>query len=370
MGLRVRGLAGLLLLALVSGGCGTAPAPMPRPTPTSTSVTQVDATPVATPAPSPRCPAPAAAASLGPEFDQEYFLRDESRTIAQALLDSLATIYAHPEAADPCQFFTERGWLEAVAFDPRLRAVDRGESMIEQRLVLQMANEGTYDLRDRPPVVPLDIVFDIPAGATTKDLPSGQTRTSTADQRDGFHADVTFDGHAWRVDRFGPIDEYYRDWLIMPTIPPPGPRCTGFVRDPDGARFDENDAHRRWCDADGQGRLIASNQVGLLTRYPCDQGRAAILRIGRPLGTTLNGLTPWDYVRDPAGEFLAEHWLTDRYDATATMPKDAAYTGWTNGNIELWISPTEFDRAIYVVRGDAIERWPRATETWGVIDCN
>lgn len=319
----------------------------------------------------PRCPPLPfdAAAELGPEFDQESFVRDESSSIAQGLLDGLAAIYAHPETADVCRIFTEQGWLEARASDARLGAVERGESLIEQRHVLRVAFEGSYDLRDRPPVVPLDIIYDIPAGATTKDLPSGDTQTSTTDQRAGFHVDITSDGHRWRIDRFGPVGEDYDDLLAMPTIPPVGPPCTRFIQDPEGAPFDDG-PERVWCDADGEGRTITRNQVVLLTRYPCDEGKAAILHIGRPLGTRLDPLVRWEYVRDPAGEFLAQSWVSERYDGHATMPKDAAYTGWTNGNIELWISPTELDRAVYVVRGDAVERWPRAAASWGVMDCN
>ena len=78
----------------------------------------------------------------------------------------------------------------------------------------------------------------------------------------------------------------------------------------------------------------------------------------------------WEYVRDPSREFLAQGWIREGFDADAELPADAAYTGWTNGNIEIWISPAELDRAIFIRRGRTIERWPRAAERWGVIDCN
>jgi len=282
---------------------------------------------------------------LEPVFDQEYFVRNESELIATDLLAGLAAIYAQPGTADVCRYFTEQGWREALAFDPRLRSVERGESIIAQDHVLRIAFEGTYDLRERPPVIPLDIVYDIPVGATTKDLASGETRTSASDARDGFHADVTFDGLRWRVDRLGPIADDYRQWIALPTIPPAAPPCTRFVRDPDGSPFDEN-GERPWCEVEGRGQAISRNQVVLWTRYPCDKGKAAILHIGRPLGTRLDLLVRWDYVRDPANEFLDQHWITERYDGDATMPE------------------------VYVVRGDGVERWPRAAEPWGVIDCN
>ena len=49
---------------------------------------------------------------------------------------------------------------------------------------------------------------------------------------------------------------------------------------------------------------------------------------------------------------------------------DAVYTGWTNGNVELLIAPGDREAAIYLRRGDLVERWPRAVDPWGVIDCN
>ncbi len=217
--------------------------------------------------------------------------------------------------------------------------------------------------------MPLDIVYDVPAGAQTMDLPSGQTRTSPSTSREGFHADFMFDGHRWRVDRMGPISPDNHMWLALPTTPRPGSPCTEFVHDPNGSPFDEN-ADRAWCDAAGRGRAISRDQLIIFTRYPCDTGHAAILRIGHPLGNGFDRLLRWEYVRDPADEFLEQQWVSERYDGDARLPEDAADTGWTNGNIDLWISPSELDRAIYPVRNGAVERWPRAAEGWGVIDCN
>jgi hypothetical protein len=319
----------------------------------------------------PRCaPVPVdAARPPGLGADQDIFVNDESHAIATGFLAGLAAIYADLETADVCRFFTGEGWTTALAFDPRLRAVDRGGSIIVQDHVLRIAFEGTYDLRDRPMIVPLDIVYDIPAGSTTTDLASGETETTMTDQRQGFHADFVFDGLRWRVDRLGPIGDEYREWTALPTIPPNRPPCTDFVRDPEGTAFDET-ADQPWCDENGRGESITRNQVVLLTRYPCDGGKAAILHIGRPLGTRLDRLVRWEYVRDPADEFFSQGWSTEPYDGAATLPDDATDTGWTNGNIDLWISPSENDGAVYVVRGESVERWPRTAESWGVIDCN
>jgi hypothetical protein len=230
--------------------------------------------------------------------------------------------------------------------------------------------EGVLDGLARLDDVPIDAIFDVPAGATMTDPASDEVvRTSTSHERVGFHIDFMFDGHRWRADHVAPIGADYRRWAVLPQSLPLGPRCTAFSRDVDDAVFDER-PDRQWCDADGRGRGIQEEQLVMLTRYPCDRGQAAILHIGRPLGAPTDPLVRWEYVRDPAGEFLALRWLTEPYAGDSTLPDDAAYTDWTNGNIELWISPSELDRAVYVVRGETIERWPRASEQWGVTDCN
>ena len=347
-----------------------------------TAITTADAAhgrpPTAAPASSPkaiaagttRCPPRPfdAAAPLGPEFDEDVFPGDESKTIATEFLAGLATIYSDP-SADVCQYFTEQGWTTALAHDPRLGAVARGESLVSKEHLLRVAFEGVYELRAQPPVVPLDIIFDVPAGAETKDVRSGETRTSDSTVREGFHADFLFDGHRWRVDRLGPVVEDYQAWTTLPSMPPPGPKCPKVAHDTKDSPFDE-DADRQWCDAAGRGRAIAPDQLVMLTRYPCHTGHAAILHIGRPLGTTLDQLLRREYVRDPANEFLEQQWVTERFDGSAKLPKDAADSGWTNGNVDLWISPSDLDRAVYLVRNGTVERWPRAADGWGVIDCN
>jgi hypothetical protein len=95
-----------------------------------------------------------------------------------------------------------------------------------------------------------------------------------------------------------------------------------------------------------------------------------VLTIGRPLGMPIDPLVRHEYVRDPVGEFRAQGWLTGPYVGDAVPPSDAAPTGWSNGNIEIWVSPSELDQAIYIKRGNAFERWPSAASQWGVTDCN
>ncbi|OGN87736.1 MAG: hypothetical protein A2X23_07850 [Chloroflexi bacterium GWC2_73_18] len=160
----------------------------------------------------------------------------------------------------------------------------------------------------------------------------------------------------------------YRRWLTLPTSVAAARPCDGLQSEA-GSLFDE-DVTGAWCDADGRGRAIASQELVLLTRYPCDEGHAAVLTIGRPLGMPIDPLLRWEYVRDPQGEFLAHGWIAEPWRGETTAPSDLLYTGWTNGNVELWISPSELDAAVYLRLGGARERWPRAVDPWGVIDCD
>lgn len=377
----------LLLGFLMDGGCVARPDPdpsiRPEPSPSSTAPSPTAAplrgTPVPpTPTPIPSLPPLVSACPprpfddavvLGPPFDGDIFVDDTSSKIAGQFLFGLATVYASPRASDPCELFTDRGLATAIAVDPRLRSALTGEASVTAELDLRLAYEGVYDLRVRPPTVPIDVVFDLPAGAATRDTATGEIETSDRLERVGLHLVFQYDGHHWRVDEAGPIGPEVADVAALPEPVPPGPPCTGFRHDPIGTRFDEND-DRRWCDDGGAGREIASpSQVALLTRYPCG-AHSAVLTIGRPLGAPLDRLDRWEYVRDPGGVFWANRWIAERWDGHAALPRAARETGWTNGNIDLWIDPAQLDDAVYVVRGGSTERWPRAADQWGVIDCN
>ncbi len=53
-------------------------------------------------------------------------------------------------------------------------------------------------------------------------------------------------------------------------------------------------------------------------------------------------------------------------DLDAKLPADATYSGYHQGESELWVSESDADEAVYVVRTNKVERWPRTTE---VIAC-
>jgi hypothetical protein len=378
----IRALCLLAAIAVAVAGC-LAPRPpdLPsQPLPTTSSPTPFGASrpPVAQASPPPptdpldsRCGPLAfdALAVPGPEFAEDIFSHDESRTMTERFLVGLGALYAGGSNVDRCDLFTDRGLATMLLADPHLAAGDRRERLIRTSLVLRVALEGSYDLRIKPPRVPIDAVFDLTAGATITEPASGASTLTTEDERIGLRLEFAYDGHQWRVDQAGPMSAENADWAVLPGPLPPGPACDGFDRDPAGARYDDRQ-DRIWCDGNGKGHLLRIDQeLSIITRYPC-KGHATILTIGRPLGKPLDRLVRWEYVRDPNGLFRTSGWLVGRYDSDAQLPGDAVATGWTNGNVALWISPTNLDRGVYLVRGTVVERWARATDSWGVIDCN
>jgi hypothetical protein len=44
------------------------------------------------------------------------------------------------------------------------------------------------------------------------------------------------------------------------------------------------------------------------------------------------------------------------------LPSDAQFTGYRHVTDELWVSNGDVGDAVYLVRGGAVERWPRASE--------
>jgi hypothetical protein len=57
--------------------------------------------------------------------------------------------------------------------------------------------------------------------------------------------------------------------------------------------------------------------------------------------------------------------VTGTYDADATLPPGAVFTGWIREEKRLFLDPADKRhgsyRYLYVVTHDGVERWPRAT---------
>lgn len=365
--------AGLLGAALLVAACGDAPPSATAP-PASASPEE----PAETPEAGPTCPDIVLdpSVSLGPPFDKEVFEAGEASDIASTFVAGLSTLYAGGPDANPCLLFTTTGLQEATAVDERLRLALEGISRVDTQLVFREAGEGTYDLRQRPPRVPLDIVFDVPAGSTTTDSASGATDTTLAPERDALRVTFEYDGDDWLADGVEPVSATDMARYALPTPMVDLPACKGFHDDPDRARFDDNagsgvdrDKQQPWCADGGNGPGLPEELVHLRTRVPCGESRVAVLNLGVPLGTPRDPLDAHRYFRDPLGQAFKRGLLDEKWTKGVKLPDDAQDTGWTNGNMDLWVSPSELEEAVYVRTAGGFERWPRGGDP-SVTDCN
>ncbi len=91
----------------------------------------------------------------------------------------------------------------------------------------------------------------------------------------------------------------------------------------------------------------------------CNSQSATILTIGWPLGTiSSNAGQARFYIRDPRGVMGGSYQKT--LVKHAQVPADARPTGYRLGSIELYLSPSDQDQAVYLVAPSGTERWPRA----------
>lgn len=91
----------------------------------------------------------------------------------------------------------------------------------------------------------------------------------------------------------------------------------------------------------------------------CGWGAATFLFIGWPPGTVApDGSHSRQYIRDPHGVVYGRY--RDLLERDAKLPSDATSTAYRLGAIELFVSPSDDDRWIYVVGPSNTERWPRA----------
>jgi hypothetical protein len=96
----------------------------------------------------------------------------------------------------------------------------------------------------------------------------------------------------------------------------------------------------------------------------CDWQSATILTIGWPLGTSAqNAGHSRYYIRDPKGVIGGTY--QQRLVKDAQLPATAKPSGYKLGSIELYLSPSDQDEAIYLVTPSGSERWPRADPTFG-----
>jgi hypothetical protein len=89
----------------------------------------------------------------------------------------------------------------------------------------------------------------------------------------------------------------------------------------------------------------------------CNWQSAVFMSVGWPLGTVARRATEAHrFIRDPNGVVSRE--LRNALVTAIDLPIDARDTGYRNGDLELWFSPTDPDSAYLRVKND-VERWPR-----------
>lgn len=113
------------------------------------------------------------------------------------------------------------------------------------------------------------------------------------------------------------------------------------------------------------GKSVTNEELGTSAGpNHCDWQSATILTLGWPVGTvSKTAATARFYIRDPKGAMGR----TFRQDLVihATLPTDARPTGYKLGNIELYLSPSDQDQAVYLATSSGAERWPRANPFYG-----
>jgi hypothetical protein len=91
----------------------------------------------------------------------------------------------------------------------------------------------------------------------------------------------------------------------------------------------------------------------------CGWQSATFLGIGWPVGTlSTSSAQARQYIRDPRAAVKAS--LHDRLELNAKLPSDARPTGYAYGSIQVYLSPTDQDEAVYLVGPSGAERWPRS----------
>jgi hypothetical protein len=89
----------------------------------------------------------------------------------------------------------------------------------------------------------------------------------------------------------------------------------------------------------------------------CGLQSVTFLTLGWPLGTHAQFSTEArQYVRDPRNVVG----FRSRLDVHSKLPPDARSTGFRDGEAELYTAPSDVDRAVYIVVGNTVERWPRS----------
>ena len=123
--------------------------------------------------------------------------------------------------------------------------------------------------------------------------------------------------------------------------------------------FDDTPAHPGYAWT-RDGRVVSQFElVTIAGPGHCGWEKATSLFIGWPPGTVApDASRSRQYIRDPRG--VVDGRFQELLERDVALPSDAKPTGHRLGAIELYTSPSDDDRWIYVVGPSNVERWPRA----------
>lgn len=133
----------------------------------------------------------------------------------------------------------------------------------------------------------------------------------------------------------------------------------GACSDTPGSKPRASPWNRQWQDT--RGNLVQERVVSTVQGPDhCDWESAVFLYVGWPLGTRSRSADDArQYVRDPDGLFPA--YTAAPFKPGTHLPTGATYAGYHLDDLELWVAH-DAAKAVYLVRGEVIERWPRATK--------
>jgi len=109
------------------------------------------------------------------------------------------------------------------------------------------------------------------------------------------------------------------------------------------------------------GATVDSRFINLIDApEQCGLPKVQLLTVGEPFGQEMH--TDQDslqFVRDP--DHLVQDKSLDTFSASTELPSDTHFTGLKYDDLEVWAA-SDLPGALYIVRGDTVERWPRVTE--------
>lgn len=108
------------------------------------------------------------------------------------------------------------------------------------------------------------------------------------------------------------------------------------------------------------GQPVTAEEVGTIAGPAhCGWQSATFLTMGWPPGTrSTSSAQARQYIRDQRA--VTPLRSRDRLDLHARLPSDAHGTGYTYRGVEIYLSPSDQDAAVYLVGARTVERWPRS----------